>query len=112
MRVFVVEPNHRYDLTQAKAYGEIVYLMPVPVHPSNTDWVVIGVREGAKRMAFDPLSDYVCMTGQATNVAIMLSVLHSQYGRTLKCLMFHPLTSTYQERIICLDAEAPIGAQT
>jgi len=97
MKVFLAEPNNRYDLRSVEAYGEIKYISTNSLNPFNTEDCLkifaIGLLE------FDPTEDYICMTGNLQIVALMMMIAYNKF-KIFRVLIFDARTSNYKERVI------------
>lgn len=97
MRVFMAEPNGRYDVSQCAEYGDLVYLSQRAMNPFNTVDVEKQLIEALRQHRFNPAADFVCMTGQNLIIAMLLAVAVREYG-SVQVLMFDARDSTYRER--------------
>ena len=97
MRTFLVEPNKRYPLDALEPYGELVYASPRPMNPFDVHNCLTQIRKGLKD--FDPMDDYICLTGRVQTVAFFLAAAHEKFG-TIRVLMFDAVNSNYRERIV------------
>lgn len=97
-RVFLAERNTRYDVSQAEQYGTIEYLLSDSCNPFNTIGMVQRLEAALKEKEFDAKEDFLCMTGNALTVAILLSVI-LQHNPIVKLLLFDARLSLYRERI-------------
>lgn len=104
-RVFQVEPTPRFDVTECREKGEIVYVGEMGFNPFDGE-IVSKVASRLTFLQFDPEKDYVCLTGSQLSVSLFLAVLTAMYpNQSLKLLMFHAKTSHYQERSFNPEAE-------
>ena len=113
-RVFLPEPNGRFDLSTAEIFGVIEYLSERRLDPFNTDTTVDFFKSRLQEVNFDPEIDFICMTGNSLILALMLSVVVSSYY-SVKLLMFDAKNSAYRERIIispCLGRKGKEDART
>ena len=97
-RVFLAEPNGRYDLTAAREFGDIVYLSDQSMNPFDTATVVDKLETALIQAGFKPDEDYICMTGQSLTVAMLLAVAAATYPM-VRLLMFDARGSNYRERV-------------
>lgn len=96
-RVFLVEPNNRYDLRAAESFGRLVYVVD-KLNPYNTTDSAQQLLDGLKANNFNPQEDFLCLTGHTLPVAFLLSMASELYG-SVRLLMFESRTSTYRERV-------------
>jgi hypothetical protein len=97
MKIYLVEPNTRYDLTALQAYGTVVFISNMQINPFDVNAAMLTIERGLD--SFDPTEDYICLTGNLQSVALMMMVVYSLH-KTFKVLMFDARTSNYRERII------------
>ena len=98
-RVFLAEPNGRFDLSSAESFGVIEYLSSRRLDPFNTDTTVDFIKNRLQEVDFDLEVDFICMTGNSLILALMLSTAISSYY-SVKLLMFDAKNSAYRERIM------------
>lgn len=99
--LFVVESS-RFNISSAREFGEIVYLLKgEPVSPLNVDEVVSRIKEALDDIAFDPKNDYVVLTGQTLLVAVYLAIACDVSGQ-VRTLMFDARHDKYVERVVKL----------
>lgn len=103
-RVFLVEPNDRYDLSALDTFGSVAYVCASPINAFSTNNAVRIIKDSLQKQGFDPATDFICMTGHAIKVAVLLSVTASEYG-PLRLLMFDATKSNYRERRFDLSVE-------
>lgn len=99
MKIYLVEPNSRYDLAALEPYGKVVYISE-QINPFNVEESLKIITDGLKN--FDPTEDYICMTGNLQTVAFMMMIIYNKF-KTFRILMFDARTSNYRERIISRD---------
>lgn len=97
MKVFLVEPNHRYDLKTLEAYGELSFISDEPLNPFDVEYCLKVLKEGLKN--FDPTEDYICLTGNLQTVSFMMMIAYNKFD-SFRILAFDARTSNYKERII------------
>jgi len=97
MRIFLAEPNPRYDLKILEAHGPIKYVSINTINPFNIESCLTIMQQGLK--TFDPATDYICMTGNLQTVAFMVMIAYSLFD-TFRVLVFDARTSNYKERVI------------
>jgi len=95
-KVFLPQPNERFDVSGAKKFGEVVHLLDF-ANPFNTTSVAEKLVESLEENNFNPEKDYLCMTGSPLVLAILLAVAFEKYG-TIRMLMFDAKESNYRER--------------
>ena len=97
MNVYLAERNTKFDLSALDSYGDKVYIADGQLNPFNTDVCIRDLQTGLKD--FDPMSDYICMTGNILVVSLMMMVAYSMFP-VFKVLLFEARSSNYRERII------------
>ena len=97
MRVYLVEPNSRYDLTALIAYGQIEYISKGSLNPFNIGETLRKIKAGL--VDFDPTEDYLCLTGNLLSVSMLTMVAYSLF-KSFKILAFDARTSNYRERLV------------
>lgn len=97
-RVFIAEPNERFEFKSAKVYGELIYLSDVRISPFNPTDALLSISHAFTSKKFNPAEDYICMTGNAVILCYMFAVASHLYKST-KILMFDSRTHSYCERI-------------
>ena len=107
-RVFAAQRNSRYDMTAAENYGQVIYLIDGHVHPMQLDIMVDQILEGLRSNRFNPLYDYVVLSGHLAIVPIFLATICRLYWRDrIRVLLFDSKTSEYVCRV--LDLSEKIG---
>jgi hypothetical protein len=103
MRVFVLQINGKYDVSAAKSYGQIVYLVSSRLNPFDLDKFVGTVEyELYSTYKFDAKKDAICLTGSSILVALFLAVL-AHHHKKINVLLFDAKTSKYRLRILTLE---------
>lgn len=97
MKVFLVEPNQRYDLSALNDYGPIEYVSKRYMNPFDINNTLAKIKEGLKR--FNPTEDYLCLTGNLLSISMMMMIAYSKF-KVFKILVFDARTSNYRERVI------------
>ena len=97
MRVFLSEPNRKYDLTALKAYGPIEHVVQGHINPFNVQETILKLEEGFKK--FNSTEDFLCLTGNLLSVSLTLMVAYSLFD-SFRVLVFDARTSNYRERIV------------
>ena len=103
-KVFLVEPNPRYDLRGTRSYGELVFLCSSSLNPFDTSNTIKQIIKSFNNSKYNPAEDYLCMTGQAIMLALFLSVALNKY-KEVKILLFDARESKYRSRIVGLENE-------
>jgi hypothetical protein len=98
-RIFLVEQNPRFDLSDASRFGEVEYLSPVSINPLNTQQAFDWLTERFLNCDFDSDRDFLCMTGQGIMLSIALSAALLLFP-SLNLLVFDARSSKYVERQI------------
>jgi len=101
MRVFLAEPNPRYDISTAESFGTVQYLLPNGCNPfdmAGTSFQLIAALESIK---FNPKQDYICMTGNTLTIAMLLSIV-SNLNDVVRLLVFDARRSAYIEKVFSL----------
>ena len=101
-RVFLIEENHRYDLTSLSKFGTPVFLCKErecsPFHPERT---IEMIRQRLDEAEFHEEEDFICMTGQNLKIAFLLAVAANDFG-VVRLLMFDAVAHAYKEGIFDL----------
>lgn len=104
-RVFLIEENHRYDLTPLRPFGDLVFLCKDwecnPFQPVRTLELI---RQRLDSHSFDAETDFVCMTGQNLKIALFLAVTANDYG-SIRVLMFDAVSHSYKQVDFCVLLE-------
>ena len=88
IKVILAEPiGDRFNLDGAKAHGEIGYVSE-QINPFACETAITKIKNGLKRLEYDPEIDYLCLTGQVLTVAMFLAVAVQEYGE-VTVLAFH-----------------------
>ena len=98
-RVFLPEPAKRFNLAQAKVFGELVYLAEQRLDPFNVELTLEILTERLSALAFNPEKDLLCMTGNTIILAYSLTAASRLFG-SVKLLLFDARTSSYCERVL------------
>ena len=93
-KVFLPEPNTRYNLSEAKTFGEIHYLTE-GISPFNTVTSLRNLECGFAK--FNPDEDVLCLTGQSIGIGLALAMAAQLFGCFI-VLMFDARHNTYMER--------------
>ena len=106
-RVFLVEPNDKYDLSTAKEFGDITVLVSKRLNPLNLTEVGERIAHALIDASFDKERDYICLTGQAITSAMFLTVASELYD-SFKVLLFDArmnqyVTRTFNENLYLFD---------
>ena len=97
MKVYLAEPNNRYDLSALEAYGPVQFISDVKLNPFNTVSCLQMFKSGLKD--FNPTEDFICTTGNMQIVSLMLMIAYSLFP-SFKILLFDARQSNYKERMI------------
>lgn len=99
-RVFLPVLSSRFNLDAAKSYGEVVYLLRTEsASPFQTDSLIGEFIEKLRADRFDPVRDFVAITGPQIFCSLLLAVVVQVYRR-VRVLLFHASSSRYVERIL------------
>jgi hypothetical protein len=103
-RVFILTSSLRFDLTPAKAWGEVHVLLPAIDLPAahNAQRLVDALSTRLEELDFDPYNDLFALTGPSAQLAIALATVASLYGQ-LQLLIYDQHTQSYTKR----DVEFP-----
>ena len=93
MRVFLAE-RPRMDISDARRFGEFVFLLGQHVSPFKVNALARLLVDSLIEHEFNPKTDYICLTGQALMVPVLLAATYKEYG-TLRLLMFDARISEY-----------------
>lgn len=97
-RVFIPVANNRFDIEQAKVFGDIVYLSKVHIPPFLIERTSDAMLAGIKREKFDPDNDFLALTGNSITLALCLATFAVQFPK-IKILLFDATTSMYCPKI-------------
>ena len=99
-RVLFAEPC-RYDTSQAKEFGDVVYLFPVEGdRPGIFDpLLLLAIRRKLETLRFDASSDWVVAAGSVVLVSHLLAVVAVDHGE-VNLLLFDAETREYRPRSI------------
>lgn len=102
-RVYVIQENRKIDISSAEEYGEIVVLLPSGDANYQADETFSRLENQLTN--FDPVSDYVLLTGDPTAIFMAGSILsdhvynmyedHDTPERHINVLKWNRRTSRY-----------------
>ena len=99
-RVFVAEPNSRYNLEDAEKFGRVVYLdTRQELSIFQTDEMLDAIFNRLTEMEYDPDEDFFCLAGHMITVSLVLAALIARYD-WVRTLMYDARASVYVERIV------------
>lgn len=98
MKVFIPEPNRRFDMRRANSFGDLTYMCH-QLDPLNVDETIASLQEALDREQFDPDTDFLLMTGDQYIIALTLALMANRY-RQVKTLMFNAKTAHYVEKVV------------
>jgi len=100
MRIFILQINSKYDVSAAKTYGQIIYLVNGPLNPFDTDAFVSAVEyELYTTCKFNAKKDVICLTGSSILVAMFLAVVARRHKK-INMLLFDAKISKYRLRVL------------
>lgn len=78
-RVFVIQDDHRRDFSKAATFGKLVPLIERDVFPDDADERVVTIRGIMKHILrdFNPLRDYLLLTGDPVAIVVATLLLSS-----------------------------------
>lgn len=79
-RAFLLADSSTYDTRKAEKHGDRVFLFDHEPHPLQVGQLAHSVRARLEELAFDPLNDYIVLTGNNVSVAILCAVVAAHYG--------------------------------
>jgi len=96
-RVILAEPNHRFDLTAASKFGQIIFLSPSRLDKDDIVYNFEFLLNAMKKIEYDPSEDMVCLTGQIMTVSTLFAAVTHEYDE-FKMLVFNSAMNTYSIR--------------
>ncbi len=103
-RVFIVEPNPRFNTSDTTKWGEITYLSPVSVNPLDVQKTFEWLDERLAATNFDPSHDHIAISGSLLMVTLALTACALRFG-TLSLLVFDARSGAYIQRKLSRPAE-------
>ncbi len=97
-RVFLAEPNRKFNFDEAKKYGSLVNVCDDFLNIFEPDKSTNALKAGFKSKKFDHETDYLCMTGNSVILSMMLATASIQYP-SIRLLIFDSRQSAYCERV-------------
>jgi hypothetical protein len=100
-RVFIpIKQEDKFNTSACEQYGERVFLLQAD-GPSvfNTLEVLAVFEFELDTQGFDPLVDYIALTGPTIFVALFYALAHRKYPQ-IKTLLFDARKSQYNERVV------------
>ena len=100
-KVLVCQEVGRFNMTTAREFGELVFLVPEGVSPFSTDEIVCSVKASLSEQGYDPLVDYLALSGNLAVVAISTATV-ARFARSeqIKVLIFNSRADSFQARIL------------
>ena len=99
-RVFLPVLSSRFNLEAARPFGEVVYLLKTDDRsPFQTDALIHEFLDRLRADHFDPVSDFIAITGPQIFTALLLTAVVETY-RKVRALIFHAASSRYVERVL------------
>jgi len=100
MRVFILQVNSKYDVSAAKAYGHLIWLVDEYLNPFDTDKFISTVKRQLYDVnKFDAKKDVICLTGSSILVALFLAIV-AHHHKNVSVLLFDAETNKYKLRIL------------
>lgn len=99
-RVMVVQNDGRFDLSEARRYGELVSIFDKrDLYPDNANDEIEAVMKTAYDAlhAFDPEKDFLCLVGSPLYTAACCYVLGDMGKKPVRLLRFDKLLDGYYE---------------
>ncbi len=97
-RVFQIEATPRFNTVGVLKYGTLFAAFREGEFKPFTH----GEKEilaALRYDAFNPETDYICLTGPVINVSLFLATIVANYDGPFKILMFNANSSKYDERL-------------
>jgi len=98
-KVFLAEPNDRYSLDAAALFGTVQYVVAEGLRPFKTPQAMRSLITGLERAGYDPEEDFLCMTGHALAVTLLVAAATQRFPK-VKLLLFDAASSEYKERVL------------
>lgn len=99
-RVFLPHRTDK-DVTSARDFGEIIYLCD-DCQVFDVDGTLRTFNKALNTYGFDPLEDYICMTGRPLALAFLLALVVRQHERVR--LLFHNAKfNAYRARMFTVE---------
>jgi len=98
-RVFIPIDTDKYDVSNAKKFGEIVYILDDTVSPFNITETTYKIINSLKRNEFDPRKDFICMTGNSI-ILCWASISIMTLFDKVNILLFDSRTDDYQVKTL------------
>lgn len=96
-RVIVLEPS-ALDVSAATEFGSIEYVSESRMNFSNIDNIISQTIHYLKDIKYNPLEDYICLTGQGQKLAIFVATVSCVHKEFL-LLIFDARQSKYKKRV-------------
>jgi hypothetical protein len=93
MRVIAPETTDKFDLSGAKAHGDMLFLFTSPQSPFQEN-LVEAYRKRLHEIEFDPEKDVVCMTGQILTLCMFFAAIYKDHKK-FRALLFDARSSHY-----------------
>jgi len=100
-RVIVLEST-AFVLTEAKAFGELIFVSKSKLHTFNVDSIIQNVVEKLKEINYNPLEDMICLTGPSQKIALFIGTVASMHPEFI-VLIFDGKSSKYKQRMFKND---------
>jgi hypothetical protein len=112
-RVVMVAPHKKYNVTEAKVFGELTYLLPERrVSVFQPEELIETLLKRLEEIEFDPTNDYIILTGGQYLVIALCSIAAHNFKR-YQALMFDAGNSRYVSRTFNFEhATKAAGART
>ena len=102
-RVIVAEQTDKFDLSEAKAFGDLTFLASEKsLRTFNVDETVKSLSDGLDSIEFDPEKDCICMSGQSIVLSYLLTIATVKYKK-IKILLYDGKHNIYQCRWFSLN---------
>ena len=102
-RVFVVQPQAKYNITRAEKFGEITYVCH-SIQPLNVTDSIARITKQLNQHGFNPHSDYILMTGQLLAVSYLLAVA-AKISQAVRILIYDAKSENYIPQIFAVESQ-------
>lgn len=101
-RVFLAEPNRKFDFDGAKKFGSLINLSEDFLNIFDLNKTSEMLNSGFSTKKFDYENDFICMTGNSVILAVLLATATSKFP-SVRLLIFDSRQSIYCERVFTVS---------